>query len=557
MHLGSRHERGTERKGAIVSGAGNPKSAGRWTSERSVAGGRNPWSIIGIISIATFMVVLDTSIANVALAHIAGSLSASYDEATWVITSFLVANAVIIPVSGWLADVFGRKPYYMFSVALFTFSSLACGLSTSLEMLIIARILQGIGGGGLAPVEQSMMVDTFPPEKRGPAFAAYGVVVIVGPILGPSLGGWITDDYSWHWVFLINVPVGLLSLALVSMFVDEPEALRRRTRDVRDRGLNIDYIGFLLAALFLGCLEVTLDRGQRDDWFSSGLITTTAIVSASGLLIFIPWEMSRDNPIVKLKLLGQRNFAIANVFMLLMGLVIFGTTQFIPQLLQEVLGYTATAAGEALTMGGLATLIMMPLAGFLAGRVDARILVGFSLAVQGVAMWNLSTLDTQMSFWDAALARMIQSVALPFLFVTISNIAYVGIDPNENNQAAALMNVSRNLGGTFGISFVQTMLARQSQLHQARYVETLNPLNPNYLSAMAHLTRGLMNNGLSRAKASAAATAQLYKILQQQAAMLSYVDIFHILVWVVIAILPLVLLLKKPEKHGAGAGGAG
>ncbi|HEX4271419.1 MAG TPA: DHA2 family efflux MFS transporter permease subunit, partial [Rhizomicrobium sp.] len=340
---------------AAASGPKSEKGGQHWTPERSVAGKRNPWSIIAVISIATFMVVLDTSIANVALGHIAGSLSASYDEAAWVITSFLVANAIIIPISGWLADVFGRKPYYMFSVALFTVSSLLCGLAPSLPFLIVARILQGIGGGGLAPIEQSMMVDTFPPAKRGAAFAAYGVVVIVGPVLGPSLGGWITDNFSWHWVFLINVPIGILSLVLVTIFVEEPEALKRQTKKIRREGIKVDYVGFLLVALFLGCLEITLDRGQRDDWFSSGLIVTTAVICVGAFLTFIPWELSQKEPIVNIKLFKNRNFTISNLFMLLMGLIVFGTTQFIPQLLQQVLGYTATNAGLALTAGGLAT----------------------------------------------------------------------------------------------------------------------------------------------------------------------------------------------------------
>jgi MFS transporter, DHA2 family, multidrug resistance protein len=459
-------------------------------------------------------------------------------------------------VSGWLGDVFGRKSYYMFSVALFTLSSLACGLSTSLPMLIAARIFQGIGGGGLAPIEQSMMVDTFPPAKRGLAFAAYGVVVIVGPVLGPSLGGWITDAYSWHWVFLINVPIGILSLVLVTLFVQEPPALVKETARLRKRGLRVDYVGFLLVALFLGCLEITLDRGQRDDWFSSWLITATAVICAAAFIAFIPWELSRKDPIVNIKLFKNGNFIISNVFMLLMGLIIFGTTQFIPQLLQQVLGYTATAAGLALTAGGLATLLVMPLAGFLSTRVDPRILIGFAMTIQGIALWNMAGLNTQMSFHDAAVARMIQSFALPFLFVTITNIAYVGLDPRQNNQASALMNVSRNLGGTFGISLVQTMLARQSQVHQAQYVEGLNPLNPNYVRGINQIAHQLTAHGLPQAQAMGAASAQLYRVLGQQSAMLSYIDVFHVLMWVVFAVTPLVLLLKKPEKLGGGEGGA-
>jgi len=501
------------------------------------------------------MEVLDTSIANVALNHIAGGLSASIDEAAWVITTFLVANAVVIPISGWLADVFGRKPYYMASVALFTASSLMCGLSTSLPMLIAARILQGLAGGGLAPVEQSMMVDTFPPAKRGLAFAAYGVVVIVGPVLGPSLGGWITDNFSWHWVFLINVPIGILSLVLVTLFVEEPKVLKRETARIRRKGVSFDIVGFALVALFLGCLEVTLDRGQRDDWFSSGLITTTALICIVCFLAFIPWELSRKEPIVNIRLFNNRNFAISNLFMVIMGLIIFGTTQFIPQLLQQVLGYTATNAGLALTAGGMATLVMMPLAGFLSSRVDARILIGMALLVQGVALWNMAGLNSQISFHDAAVARMIQAFALPFVFVTISNIAYVGVNQKDNNQASALMNVSRNLGGTFGISLVQTMLARQSQVHQSQYVETLNPLNPNYTRGISQIAHQLMAHGMPQAQAMGAASAQLYRSLGRQALMLSYIDVFHVLMWVVFAAVPLVLLLRK-GKPGGGEGAA-
>jgi DHA2 family multidrug resistance protein len=521
-----------------------------WTPARSVAGKHNPWTIIGVISIATFMVVLDSSIANVALGHIAGNLSASYDEAAWVVTSFLVANAVIIPISGYLADVVGRKRYYMFSVALFTISSLLCGLAPNLPLLIVARILQGFGGGGLAPVEQSMMADTFPPSRRGAAFAVYGIVVITGPILGPTLGGWITDNYSWHWVFLINVPIGILSLTLVSMFVDEPEALQKARKKILRGGLKVDFIGFALVALFLGCLELTLDRGQRDDWFSSPMIAAAAVTAAVSLITFIPWELTRDNPIVRIDLFKRANFLISNIFMMLVGMVIFGTTQFIPQLLQEVMGYTATAAGEALTLGGIATIVMMPLAGILTGKVDARYLIAFALILQGIALWNMSTLNSLMSFNDAAMARMIQSLGLPFMFVPISAVAYVGLKPNENNQASALMNVSRNLGGTLGISMSQTMLARRAQVHQAQYSEALNPLNPNYVHATQAMTHNLVAHGLSQGAASQAAGALLYRSLGRQASMLSYIDVFHTLMWIVFACLPLVLLMRAPKARG-------
>jgi DHA2 family multidrug resistance protein len=524
-----------------------------WTPARSVAGKHNPWTIIGVISIATFMVVLDSAIANVALAHIAGSLSASYDEAAWVVTSFLVANAVIIPVSGWLADVFGRKRFYMFSVALFTISSLLCGLAPNLTILIMARVLQGIGGGGLAPVEQSMMADTFPPSKRGAAFAVYGIVVIVAPILGPSLGGWITDNYSWHWVFLINGPIGILSLVLVSIYVDEPPALVQRAKELRAGGLKVDFVGFFLSALFLGALEITMDRGQREDWFSSPMIVTSTVLGVLALVIFIPWELTRKDPIVRIDLFKRANFAISNIFMLLVGLILLGTTQFIPQLLQQVLGYTATQAGEALTMGGIATIVVMPIAGMLTGKVDARYLLAIAMTLQAVALWHMSGLNTEITFQDAALARMIQSVGMPLMFVPISAVAYVGLKPTENNQASALMNVSRNLGGTIGISFAQTMLARQSQVHQSQYVEGLNPLNPNYNNAIAGIAHGLQGQGLSAGAAHQAAGAVLYETLQQQVAMLSYIDIFHVMMWMVIVCLPLIFFLRAPKAGAAPA----
>lgn len=519
-----------------------------WTPDRSVAGGRNPWTIVAVISIATFMVVLDSSVANVSLPHIAGSLSATIDEASWVITSFLVANAVIIPVSGWLADVIGRKRYYMMSVALFTFASFLCGMSPSLSVLIIARVLQGIGGGGLAPVEQSMLADTFPPEKRGLAMAAYGVVVIVAPVAGPTIGGYITDTLTWNWIFFINIPFGIASLLLVSAFVVESETIRRRTRELRAKGIRFDYIGFALVALFLGCMEVMLDRGEREDWFASPMIIGFAVVSALAFLAFIPWELSRENPVVAIRLLARRNFAITCTFMLLVGMVIFGTTLFIPQFLQTVLGYTSTSAGEALSLGGIATIVTMPLAGILTGRMDARILVGAAFVIQALALWNMTGLNTQISFDDAAMARMWQAVGIPFLFIPITTVAYVGLRPEYYNQASALMNVMRNVGGDIGIGIVQSMISERSQLHQARYAESLNPLNPNYNQAVNSLTQALTAQGVPHGQAGPMATAHIYQQLQQQALMLSYLDIFHVMMIVLILTLPLVFFMRAPKR---------
>ncbi len=517
-----------------------------WTPARSVAGDRNPWSIVAVISIATFMVVLDTSIANVSLANIAGNLAVSYDESTWVLTSYLVANAVILPASGWLADVLGRKRYYMLSVALFTTSSLVCGLSPNLGVLVVARVFQGLGGGGLQTVEQSMLADTFPPSQRGMAFAAYGIVVVVAPILGPTLGGWITDNFSWHWVFLINVPVGIASLSLVSALVVEPKALREHTAALRAGGVRIDYVGFAFVALALGFMEVTLDRGQEADWFASPMITWLAIIGGLAFLALIPWELIHENPIINVHLFRRRNFAIAEMLFLALGVVLFGTTQFIPQLLQVVLGYTAENAGLALTAGGVATILVMPLVGILSSRIDARYLVAFGFAAQALAFWVMGHLSTQMSFFDAAFVRMLQSVGLPFLFIPLTTVAYVGLRPQENNQASGLMNVVRNLGGTIGISFVQTLLTRGAQRYQSLLAYQLNPTNANYSQAVQHITQSLSGQG---AGASGESLGVIYQNLQQQAQMLSYIEVFHVLLWVTVASLPLVFLMRRARPH--------
>jgi DHA2 family multidrug resistance protein len=526
---------------------------GGWTPERSVAGNRNPWSIVAVISIATFMTVLDTSIVNVALDHIAGGLSADYDEATWVTTTFLVAQAIVIPASGWLANVIGRKRYYMISVALFTAASFACGIAPNLSLLILARIVQGAAGGGLAAVEQSMLVDTFPPEKRGLAFAAYGVVVVVGPIVGPILGGVITDNFSWRWCFLINVPVGALSLLLVNILVNEPQILIRERKRLHERGLRFDAVGFLLIGLFLGCLEVTLDRGQTDDWFSSPTICITAIIAALSLVLFIPWELTRDEPVIPISMFGRRNFAFASILLLVTGVIIFGTTLFIPQLLQQVLGYTSTDAGLALTFGGAATILAMPISGILSSKVDPRLLIGGAFLVEGFAMLNMTHLDVEMSFGAAATARMFQAIGIPFLFVPITNVAYVGLKPNESNQASALMNVARNLGGTLGISGVQTMLAQREQFHQARLVERLDPLNPNFVQGIGQITHDFHGVG---AGAPMAALSDLYNAVRQQAAMLSYIDVFHTLMIAVFACIPLLFFMQGRQAQGGSGEGA-
>jgi len=525
-------------------------ASGGWDDSRSVAGGLNPWLIIAIISIPTFMEVLDTSIANVSLEYIAGGLAISNDQATWVLTSYLCANAIVIPISGWLADTIGRKRYFQLSIALFTSASLMCGLAPNLSILVVARILQGIGGGGLAPVEQSMLADTFPPAKRGLAFAAFAIVVVVGPVLGPTLGGWITENFSWHWVFLINVPVGIAALFLVQTFVDEPERVQKDREEKLKGGLRIDYIGVALVALGLGFLEIFADRGEREDWFSSPLIIAAAAISLFSLIALVIWELNHDDPVVDLKLLKNRNFAMTLVVMCITGLILFGTTQLIPQMLQQVLGYSALDAGLALTAGGVATLIAVPFAGQLTGKIDVRIILITALLVQAAALWNLAHLDANIEFKDAAMARLYQAAALPFLFVPINAVAYIGLPQRSTAQASALLNVARNLGGTLGISSAQTLLANYQQVHQSRLVEGLSPLNPEYNSWISQ-AGGLLGG---QGDAQMTTMGVLYQQVQRQANMQAFISVFWSMMLLVLVVTPVVLLMRPATRGGSGGG---
>jgi DHA2 family multidrug resistance protein len=530
---------------------------GDWSPERSAAGDRNPWVIAATISVPAFMEVLDTAIANVSLRHIAGGLASSYDEATWVLTSYLVSNAVVIPVSGWLADVFGRKRYYLVSIVLFTLASACCGLAPSLAFLVGARILQGLAGGGLQPLTQAMLVDTFPPQRRGQALAIFGVTLILAPTIGPVLGGFITDQFSWHWIFLINVPVGAASALLVYLLVNEPEKLEQERRERWRRGIRLDYIGVLLIVAGLGALEITMDRGEREDWFSSRLIATTAVTAGMSLVAFTYWELTHREPLLDLYLFRNRNFAVGTGLILITGAVMFGTTQFIPQLLQEVMGYTATRAGMALTAGGVATLIAMPIAGLLSDRVQPRYLIGTALIVEAAALWHMTHLSIDITFAQAAMARVWQALPIPFLFIPLTNAAYVGVPQNRSNQASALMNVGRNVGGSVGISLVQTLLANRQQFYQARYTETLQPLNPNYESGIDRITHALTSHGLPMLDASQSAMAVLYRGLLKQASMLAFIDCFWVFMILVMVVFPTVLLLRRTPGIGLAKRGRG
>jgi DHA2 family multidrug resistance protein len=505
----------------------------------------NPWLVALTVSLATFMEVMDTSIANVSLRHIAGSLAAGQSESTWVLTSYLVSNAVVLPISGWLASVMGRKRFYMTCVALFTISSFLCGIAPNLPMLLFFRVLQGAGGGGLAPSEQAILTDTFPPEKRGQAFALYGLAVVVAPAIGPTLGGWITDTYSWRWIFFINIPVGVISLFLTSVLVHDSEAAKKEHEEVWKGGrLKFDYLGFGFLALGLGCLQVVLDKGQEDDWFGSTFITIFAVLSAVGIIGTVVWEFTTDDPIVDLPLFKNFSFLFTNIVMFAVFFILLSTTQMLPQLVQQWMGYDATKAGLILMPGGLLIMALMPVVGRLVNVIQPKWLMVFGLLVTAGALEYMTTLDLQSSFKVLALARLFQAAGLAFLFVPINTAAYVGLPAGKSNNASALINTMRNLGGSVGVSVATTLLDRRSQFHQERLVTHLTPYDSPYVQALRAAGAHVRDAGAA-AMAQARAAAGIYQSMLAQAAMLSYVDVFRVLSIGALLVVVLVVFLKK------------
>ncbi|HEX9212848.1 MAG TPA: DHA2 family efflux MFS transporter permease subunit [Bradyrhizobium sp.] len=529
-------------------------SSGGWSPERSAAGGHNPYLIAFVVSIATFMEVLDTTIANVALRHIAGGLAVGIDESTYVITSYLVANAIVLSISGWLSTVIGRKRFYMMCVATFSVASLLCGFAWNLQSLVLFRILQGLGGGGMATSEQAILADSFPPHKRGQAFAIYGVAVVVAPVIGPTLGGWITDTYSWHWVFLINVPMGLLSLFLVGTLVKEPSGAEEERRELLKKGLRVDYIGFLLVAIGLGSLEFVLDEGQRNDWFGSSMIVTFAVLAAASLLALIPWELTRDDPIVDIRLLGRRQFGACFLVMLGTGAVLISTTQLLPQLLQTELNYTAMLAGLALSPGGIATLVLMPVVGRLIGTVQPKYLIMFGAAVVAFSMWHLTGLNGDITYGYAATARIFLAIGLPFLFLPVTTASYDGVPPDKTNQASALINVARNIGGSMGVALAQTILAQRQQFHQSRLIEHAAPSDLGYQQTIDTMTRFFQAQGSNASDAASQAVAWVGRTLQQQVDFLAYIDVFWTLAIVAVLMIPTAAVLRPIDLHAPARG---
>jgi DHA2 family multidrug resistance protein len=498
---------------------------------RSAAGNNSPWLLAVVVSIATFMEVLDTTIANVALRHIAGALATSEDESTYILTSYLVSNAIILPISGWLSNVIGRKRFYMICVLLFTLSSVACAFATSLPMMLLFRVIQGMGGGGLAPTEQSIFADSFTPRQRALAFSLYGFTVVTAPAVGPVLGGFLTDNFSWHWVFLINLPVGMLSLLLTWRFVhDSPLVIAERAAMLA-KGLRIDYLGFALVVLGFGSLQIVLDRFERLDGFSSPTIQILAAVTVISLVSLVIWELVESQPVMNLRLLKSTPFAISNIVMFLFGFIIVSTTQLLPQLTQELLGYDALTAGMTLGLGGLATVFIMPLAGVLTGRVfQPKYLIFAALLGVAWSMYRAAGLDLNATFGIVSGLRMSQVVCLPFVFIPLSAVQFIGVPADKNPDASALINLMRNLGGSVGVSVVTTQLQWRGQFHHARMAEGITPYNGwGYGSNLGAIARELT----------------------RQASMLSYIDVFLILTVVSLITAPLALLLPRVAKGAA------
>ena len=530
-------------------------ASGGFDQSQSAAGSHNPWTIAIVVSIATFMEVLDTTIANVALRYISGGLGVGADEASWVVTTYLVSNAIVLTASSFIAKRFGRKRFYLFCLALFTASSVLCGLAWDLPSLLFFRVLQGFAGGGMVPISQSILADSFPPSKRGQAFALFGIAVVVAPVVGPTLGGWLSDNYSWHWCFLINGPVGLLALGLVHWLVQEPASAEKEREELRRKGVRFDLVGFLLVAGFLGALEVVLDRGQTDDWLGSNFIVSMIAICLAAFCVMIPWEMTRANPVVDIRMIASRQFGSCFVVMMATGAILIATTQFLPELLQEFYGYTATWAGFALSPGGVVTMVMMFVVGRVSNLIQPKYLIAAGGAIIALAMWDLTNIYADLDFSFFAWSRVYIGLGLPLIFIPITTASYDGIPPEKTDQASALINVARNVGGSIGVSIAQNTLAFREQFHQSRLVEHVAPSSPAYQEVLQTMTRTFAEGGATMADARNQAIAWIGAQVDTQVGYLAYIDVFFVLMLISAAAIPLALILRD-VKLGDGGGTA-
>jgi MFS transporter, DHA2 family, multidrug resistance protein len=509
----------------------------------------NPWLIAVVVALAAFMEILDTSIANVALPHIAGNLGASNDESTWVLTSYLVSNAIILPISGWLAVTFGRKRFFLLCIFMFTVTSLLCGIAPSLGALVFFRVLQGAGGGGLQPMAQAILADTFPPHKRGLAFAAYGVTAIMAPTIGPTLGGWITDNYSWRWIFYINLPIGILTLFLVMRMVEDPPYLARN----KNAGVRIDYIGIALLAIGIGALQVLLDKGQEDDWFGSHFIVTLMAISAISLISLVLWELRSKTPVIDMRMFKGFNFAVASLMMFVLGVVFFSSLVLMPQFLQTLMGYTAESAGLVLSAAAVITLVSMPVVGQLTTKFPTKYIMAFGWLVLSFGMyystWNL---DLLISFRSASWLRMVQQAGLGFLFVPITLSAYIGTPPEKSNSVSGLVNFMRNIGSSVGTSMVTTLLARRAQFHQNVLSYHATDYDPAFRNQLSGLSQQLVHAGASVPDAKIQAYGRIYQSLQAQSETLAYIDTFMVLAIAAGIMFLLTFIVRKNDPSAGG-----
>lgn len=509
----------------------------------------NPWIIAATVALAAFMEVLDTSIANVALPHIAGNLGASQDQGTWVLTSYLVSNAIVLPAGAWASSVIGRKNFFLSCIALFTIASFLCGIAPSLPILLVARVIQGAGGGGLQPMAQAIMADSFDEKRRGQAFALYGLVAVLAPSIGPTLGGWITDNYSWRWIFYINIPVGALAMFLVSRFVDDPPWIHADRANLR----RLDYVGLGFLTLAMGGMQIFLDKGEEKAWFGSDFIRIFFTLFALGMAGLVWWELRTKNPIMNLKLFRFRNFAICCLLMLLVGGVLNAATVLQPQFMQELLGYTATKAGEALTGGGLALLIMMPLAGVATSKFSARNLVIVGFTFFAFSFYYSSThISLDMSFNYNAFLRVLQVMPIPFAFIAITNAAYVGLPREASNQVSGIINFVRNVGGSVLIALTGAGVTQRTMVHEANLQNYMNPGSQayvNHVGSMTNFFTGVTGNAVD---ARSMAQASIYNQLNQQASVMGYQDIYRVLCWMSLVLIAFGFLLKN-NRPGEGA----
>src|ERR1700693_1377804 len=507
----------------------------------------NPWLIAGAAFLGAFMEVLDTSIANVALPHTAGGLAASNDESTWVLTSYLVSNAIVLPLSGWLVASLGRKRFFLICITFFTVSSFLCGIAPSLGFLLLFRVMQGAFGGGLQPMAQSILGDSFAPEKRGLAFSLYGITTICAPAIGPTLGGWITDNYSWRWIFYINVPVGIVALLLVYHLVEDPPYIAR----LKARLSGFDFIGFSLLTVGVGALQIVLDKGQEDDWFGSHFITTLVVIAVAGLVTLVIWEWFQKEPIVDVRLFKNFNVATTNLMFLMLGAALFSSTVLMPQLLQTLMGYTAQKAGMVLSAGALVVLVVLPMVGRLTTRFQARYIIAFGWIGLAVAMYISSKqVDLLMSFRAATLLRVWQYIPVAFLFVPLTLAGYIGLSPEKTNAAAGLMNFMRNIGQSVGTSAVTTLIAQRTQYHQSVLAEY--PASARFHAAITGLATRLTQAGLSVHAAQQQALTRMYALVQSQAAVVSYVEVYWLISMSSGIMFVCSFLLRRNEPGKAG-----